>query len=115
MTRCLRAALGPATWAAVILAVAFWPAAVCPQSAADTEPSAARNPADRLVNPGATGSEYLVRARAFLFGDMGTVGTALLERRLERKATENVKTSRFSGRPRFFALNGSPFFHIIRC
>jgi len=98
VTRCLRAALGPVAWAAVILAVAFWPAAVCPQSAADSEPSAARNSADRLVNPGATGSEYLVRARAFLFGDMGTVGTALLERRLEWKATEVVKTSRFSGR-----------------
>ena len=98
MTRCLRAALGPVALAAVILAVAFWPAAVCPQSAADTEPSAARNPIDRLSTPGATGSEYLVRARAFLLGDMGTVGTALLERRLETTATGVVKTSRFSGR-----------------
>ena len=41
---------------------------------------------------------YLIRASVFILGNMGTVGSAQLERNLERKDSELIKTFRVSGR-----------------
>ncbi len=96
MTRCSRAAIGPAVWAVFILTIAARPFAVGPQAAPGPQPAEARSLAQGPA--GAAVAEYDIRAKAFLLGDMGSVGTALLERRLERKTAEIVKTCRFSGR-----------------
>jgi len=98
MTRFLRAALTPAAWAAIITTAALRPAAVRPQSAAVSGLSGALDGNKNPASAGGSASEYSVRARVFLLGDLGTVGTALLERRLAKNGAELVKTFRFSGR-----------------
>lgn len=101
MIRQARLTFGPAAWAAVLLAVAFCPAgraAFRPQSLPAFDLGRTPGPAPGPAGPPATVSEYVVRARAFLLGDLGPVGTAVFERRLERTESGVVKTVRFSGR-----------------
>ena len=93
-----RAVLGLAAWAASITTAALWPAAVRPQSAAVSGLSGAPDGNKDPASAGGSASEYVVRARVFLLGDLGTVGTALLERSLAKSGTELIKTFRFSGR-----------------
>ena len=98
ITRFPRAPLVPPAWAAIIMTAALWPAALSPQSASVSGLSGATDGNKDPASAGYRASEYVVRARVFLLGDMGTVGTALLERRFERNDTEVVETIRFSGR-----------------
>lgn len=101
MIRSPRGGLGPAVWAALVIMAAAGPArptAVRPQAAPSSRPNEARTGDAGPVHAASSASEYVVRARVFILGDLGTVGSALLERRLDRTDTALVKTFRFSGR-----------------
>ena len=101
MIRQARPTFGPAAWAAVLLGVAFCSAgraAFRPQASPALDPAGTPGPAPEPAGPPVTVSEYVVRARAFLLGDLGPVGAAVFERRLERTESGVVKTVRFSGR-----------------
>jgi hypothetical protein len=98
MSRNTRVRPAAAAWAAFILTGSVAAVSGVPQSAADAEPPAARTSTGGSVDAGGRASEYVVRAKALLLGDLGAVGNAVFERRLETNGTETVKTVRLSGR-----------------
>lgn len=101
MSRFIRVAVGLAAFVALALPPGISPAG--PQSAGGQGTPVSAQADNAAGEPGlvqieSSATEYLIRASVFILGDMGTVGSARLERNLDRKDSELIKTFRVSGR-----------------